>query len=161
MNFVGKPQAFIVETTMFHHKPSICDSKTTMFIHFHPVSSKNHIFHGKTTIVYGKPHRFSWPKLPRFRHSEMLLASSRLNAGLRSPPSCLDFRNFRRHWEWFAWNVSILYEKIKSYRIYVCNIIHKHVCACVYIYIYPYWCRVKIVYGTFRGVPDVWNEGAS
>ena len=23
------------------------------------------------------------------------------------------------------------------------------------------WSRVKIVYGTFRGVPDVWNEGAS
>ena len=35
-----------------------------------------------------------------------------------------------------------------------------------YIYIYVYtriyiWSRVKIVYGTFRGVPDVWNEGAS
>ena len=23
------------------------------------------------------------------------------------------------------------------------------------------WLWVKIVYGTFRGVPDVWNEGAS
>ena len=23
------------------------------------------------------------------------------------------------------------------------------------------WLRVKIVHGTFRGVPDVWNEGAS
>ena len=29
---------------------------------------------------------------------------------------------------------------------------------CKYIYI---WMWVKIVYGTFRGVPDVWNEGAS
>ena len=28
----------------------------------------------------------------------------------------------------------------------------------IYIYIRP---RVKIAYGTFRGVPDVWNEGAS
>ena len=30
-----------------------------------------------------------------------------------------------------------------------------------YIYILYIWSRVKIVYGTFRGVPDVWNEGAS
>ena len=34
--------------------------------------------------------------------------------------------------------------------------------ACIYIIIYIYiWLWVKIVYGTFRGVPDVWNEGAS
>ena len=31
-----------------------------------------------------------------------------------------------------------------------------------YIYICIYiWLWVKIVYGTFRGVPEVWNEGVS
>ena len=54
-------------------------------------------------------------------------------------------------------------------RMYVYVYMHMHMYMYMYVYVYMYiyiyctyiWSRVKIVYETFRGVPDVWNEGAS
>ena len=53
-------------------------------------------------------------------------------------------------WQGCSWDPSLQ----MIYNLYIYN----YICIIVYIYI---WSRVKIVYGTFRGVPDVWNEGAS
>ena len=67
-----------------------------------------------------------------------------------------------------AWLPAAFFIHIYMY-IYVCIYIYIF-CVLVYIYIYVFicvniyiyiWMWVKIVYGTFRGVPDVWNEGAS
>ena len=78
------------------------------------------------------------------------------------------------------WMLPLVWDRTKPWRIYIRSTHDKrrwfqvvsvlsfevvppgaiHRCGIDYIYIYI-WSRVKIVYGTFRGVQDVWNEGAS
>ena len=79
-----------------------------------------------------------------------------------SAAGCAEAAGTWHQWEGKAW---ALRKTCRNYWSPSWNI-RSSICIYIRIYIYNYtyiyiWSRVKIVYGTFRGVPDVWNEGAS